>query len=582
MLETIMTTKLSLDPLLQAGTSKDGVDFLQRLLNVNPEKRATAAQCLRHPWIRHMNDIASTYLPPIVSTQGEPGLAAIEEGEEDLDASRLSLHEPPRAETDDSNEDEESLEVDEIIGGHQSKRFKSNRDQSFQEQANLTTVDTLRYPTLPMVGQSNHIPLHRQNSTRLFGEIGSSALRSSGVLGYNAQTALQIPLEGSRVAESEGSRRVVESEGSYDHSDNMTDEFNDASVTSEESTQRHLQNLLNSSHPHPALSAPSLFGAEAQIRQLNMSSPESGASIPSNVTVPVTPKSRQASPLTTSTRSEPKHPSQPDEDISKLTKTDRVASTSTTSSFAKPNPIYGKLTSTAESSINLIIKLKQRVTSFGRDTRNTDVWRRADDKRIPRIAFRIIFWRPGIERDINKNGLDWLSVPENEICTIIKTETSKCIWVNNVVLTKGSDGAWFYGKLMNGDVITVFQERGDMLAFKCEFFHGMAKEERGKGRGKGFEVKKEVENFMKEKVRRSSAGQEAQGTTTDLKQAAANSMVFGRVTETTAGGKSIDGGTSRKASVDSSEGKGSQGTAKSENIIENRVATKSVGGTTKS
>ena len=555
MLETIMTTQLSLDPLLQAGTSKEGVDFLQRLLTVSPEKRATAAQSLDHEWISHINDIATMRPPPIVSTRTEPGLANIEEGDENLDASRLSLYEQRHGETDYSDEGEEGLEVDEITGGHhQSKRLKSHRAGALQEQESFASVSALKYPTLPTVGNDNGVPLQRQSSARLFGEIGTSALRSSGVLGQNAQTALEIAGEGSCVNGSEGE--------SYDQSENMTD-VEDPQFTAEDITQQHLHHPRNLPHPHPALSAPSLFGTEIQIGQLKMTSLGSGASVPSVGTAPVSPntpgspKSRLASPSQMSTNSGSKHTSQLDENTTtaQFTNRDQVANTSNESSFAKPNPIYGKLTTTPESSINLTIKLKQRVTSFGRDLRNTNVWPRSDDTRIPRIAFHLVFWRPGIERDI-KNGLDWLTIPENELCTIIRTTTSKWIYVNDVVLKKGDDGSWFYGHMKNGDVITLYRESGEVIAFKCEFFRGTAKEGREKN-GK-FEIKREVEYFMKKKASGSSVveqqGISGSGVVATTMKGISSAGNAATESESRGGGVGVgDGNKSGKSSVGAGE-----------------------------
>jgi len=119
---------------------------------------------------------------------------------------------------------------------------------------------------------------------RLFGEIGSSALRSSGVFGQDAHAAVDTPMEGSH-------------DDSVSASDTSAMGYSTESrVTSDEIAQHSLQypQVL----PGPA---PSLLGTEALVDQMNMASPESGPSAPSVDSKPAsprTPRSRELSPST--------------------------------------------------------------------------------------------------------------------------------------------------------------------------------------------------------------------------------------------------------------------------------------------
>lgn len=326
MLETIMKNDVDFDRLTRAGVSSTGVDFVRKMLVREPSQRATDAQCLRHPWIADLSTFEDADVEMGATTEDLP---AIDEEGDELDASQLSLNDfPERAEIDDS-EDNEELEADELKQLARSKRTRTDspRAMGFRPEDpaspgdSLDTIPTMLIPAAnrqavrhitdraPSHGfrpedpassgdSFNTIPTmlipaaNRQEvrhivdgaPSRLFGEIGSSVLRSSGIFGQDAHAAVDTAME-----------------GSHDESVSASDAsgmgyFTDSRVTSDEIAQHSLQypQVL----PGPA---PSLLGTEALVDQMNMASPESGPSVPSvdsKPATPRTPRSRELSPST--------------------------------------------------------------------------------------------------------------------------------------------------------------------------------------------------------------------------------------------------------------------------------------------
>jgi len=304
MLRIIMENPLDIAPLRQTGISRLGITFLEQMLRIDPADRPNATECLRNPWIRDVADVALIAIDDDVPPQG---LAEIREDEEDIDASQLSLNEVPsdaRPHVSDFGED--VSEVDEIEPERKSKRMRT-LDNYFEEQHNPHRDDhhnftqrnsqdndpretkpsrsgPFAYPSLPITDHINTMQVTQIPPTRLFGEIRTSDLRSSGVLSHGAHAALQIVSPGN-----------CGGEGSY-----MYDEDEASETSSDFLHQDHLPYSTSIVPPyprHPIGSAPSLLGAEAQIGHLNMASPESGISA---LATPVTPQSRLASPASNS------------------------------------------------------------------------------------------------------------------------------------------------------------------------------------------------------------------------------------------------------------------------------------------
>lgn len=614
MLEIVMTSPLNRGRLKNAGVSNEGIDFVSKMLVVDPAGRSTETELLQHPWIVNARQ---EQINDVQMEGGASALDSIDEGGSELDASRLSLAENPLDHEIDDSEDGLNSEVDEIEGGRQSKRFRVDKPGDHPRGREGLSADDISYPHLPgepAESVYSEVAPPAPTTGRLFGEIGASALRSSGVLGYDAHAALEMPLEGSR-------------DDSFDTSESWID---DARMISDEGA------FAAARHPaaQPGLvsmgAAPSLFGAEALVGQLNMTSlASSGSALSSKSTLEsrhFTAKSRDAWGVTAELVSGSRGPSHAPKSVSDHTKPetsqlggsetrsnqnhskdaptnegirtieaelsmpanlrspvpatataqetisanrgatkigvistgetnmhaqertsqsdhavhhhrdDRSTSVSDGSqvferpardatsppTFPKPPPRFGTLTAMPGSLCNTTIRLEQRITYYGRDPSSHVQHPNAKERRIPKNALDIIFWRPGIEAMI-ESGKDWSTL--EGLYAIAHTRTSKNIKVNGVKLTKG-DGCWNYGRLHTGDVITIFgpaegegeqQVEGkaaEYLKFRCEFSLGLSAKPRPADQPR-FVVEKEEEKYMQKQVRRSAsaASRDSRSTT---------------------------------------------------------------------
>ncbi len=256
MLRTIMTTKLDLGPLVQCGVSKAGIDFVVGMLKVEPGLRRSELKCVQHEWLQGIAEENDE----MQIEEEEQELAAIaeeEDGDDALDASQLSIHEAPNREIGDS-EDEEVSEVEEI-----------NMEAGFAQygQPGPSEIADVSYPSLPQVNESvtQQFNTHQPAPNRLFGEIGLSALESSGALGQNAPFALAMPF---------GS-----TEGSSGSSSDPDHGFGDDSLASAShngndvrAAPQYLHQPHGANHAFDQPGAPSLLGAESLVGQLNMAS----------------------------------------------------------------------------------------------------------------------------------------------------------------------------------------------------------------------------------------------------------------------------------------------------------------------
>ena len=362
MLTTVMNNPVDWDRLRQAGISSDGIDFVERMLVIEPSLRASDKDVLSHPWLQSANG------KPIV----------VEDQAVELDASQLSL----------ADDDGENEEVDEDDGldyyddMEDPRRSKRARGWSQGNLARNGWGVVMGQPQTPMAGPVPTIPLPSPPQ-RLFGEIGSSALRSSGVLGQTAYGALGVDGAGSY----DPDESAIAGGGSYDPTlfiapgggtfdpatlemlargsynlSSATASYNDPGFgqTSNAEDVSYIDPLHVSSHPanfdvtseniqYPRLpagasysnGAPSLLGAEALVGQLNMASPESAVSDTSGhsrLASPKTPHSRRFSPSVSGSKLASQDTRGPEEDdVSKRSKTDL----SSTSPSARPQSIGG-------------------------------------------------------------------------------------------------------------------------------------------------------------------------------------------------------------------------------------------------
>lgn len=304
MLEHIMTTPLDIEPLKQSGVSANGIDFVKKMLVLEPKMRSTERQCLKHPWLA-TSAVANDEAMEVDDRR--MGLKAIhEENEgEDLDASQLSLADDHPEGGAHDDEDSDYFEVDEIDHARRSKRMKFETGYVSRGRPETSSSGEVPYPALPLMRSIESDALNTNTNAppanRLFGEIGASALRSSGVLGHDAHMALEVQMQ---TQSSRGDTASLSRSGP-----NVNVNVNDGEVrlTGNEVTQHklcHTQSL--NTRPGDFVqttSASSLLGAEKLVGQLNMASPEPGAaakSAPNTApATPGTPRSRDQSPLST-------------------------------------------------------------------------------------------------------------------------------------------------------------------------------------------------------------------------------------------------------------------------------------------
>ncbi|KAL9130747.1 MAG: hypothetical protein Q9217_001143 [Psora testacea] len=295
MLMNIMKAPPNWERLEQAGISAEGIDFIKRILVIEPSLRAQEAELLRHPWI----DPNGPSLEEIrMHTGGDGG--------DDLDASQLSLADKvvPQVSEDIVDETEDYRET------KRSKHFQLTELEPEidlfgsighgQAWAGASDNQWTENQPLNIANAGAFVSSRPAQGSRLFGEIGSSALRSSGVLGQDAHAALQVsPAESHDPFLNQSSEKDSEMESAEGvcYADiNLNGENYNTNATSAQHSLQYPQLLPGPTHTEPATS---LLGAEALVGQLNMASPESGvsgASADSKPASPLTPASRDASP----------------------------------------------------------------------------------------------------------------------------------------------------------------------------------------------------------------------------------------------------------------------------------------------
>ncbi|KAI4209937.1 MAG: hypothetical protein LQ351_007163 [Letrouitia transgressa] len=301
MLTHIMNHSVDYGKLRHAGVTDEGIDFLRRMLVVDPKLRMTDTQCLEHPWFSENTGRSSG---PLIEGEGDAAMAvtvadvpksnATEKAEDELDASVLNLQDQD-LELDEEMADSGEELVAEVGGNalqsHASKRFissaETDQNQSVHEykrmrnthDATSSSLDEysfvdVNYPSLSGIYRDLGQPQNQAaTGNRLFGEISQSALKSSGVLGWNANAALgMVPDGGGELSGSsdyDGSRYFVTDVGRQQ--------------------QLQMQRPMPPNSRASGGSAPSLFGTEALVGRMNMDYDPAA-------TRPATPKPREETP----------------------------------------------------------------------------------------------------------------------------------------------------------------------------------------------------------------------------------------------------------------------------------------------
>jgi serine/threonine protein kinase len=457
MYNNIIATPLDSTPLQRAGVSASCIDLLTRMLQTDPALRPTGRECLNHPWLKD-----GATLP------ADPNLQSIiEEDESEETEQRLSQLSIGAAQGEDeedeisgSDEEADVLSDGELSGlidpSRQPKRIRADPlyPRNHVRDTGTTSANASFQSDYGIEDESfQHVATSGQG--RLFGEIGQSALQSSGVVGTQIRGSLSLEnLQDSSLYET-GSLPMY----SHHH------------------VPSRIERDVPFSAPPPELdncfSSPSLLGAESMVRDLHMISERSGDQgtgaaqerySPNEPATPKTPEmgqhsalgsnkfpsvvseatpkarpsgmSRQISlPLTASYYYDPHDPSTHNvEYASRVSGYDFVKAqkvreragagsgyddgigaseaTNSNSSMEGPEPLastavpcvpaeldirppprrLGKLVATSDSFVaGLTINIDQSRTSWGRLANHTVVYEHRWDTRIPKTAF-VIFW----------------------------------------------------------------------------------------------------------------------------------------------------------------------------------------------
>ncbi|KAL1794995.1 hypothetical protein ACET3X_006811 [Alternaria dauci] len=534
MFNNIMHTPLDPTPLQKAGVSAACIDLLTRMLRTDPATRPTDRDCLNHPWLKDGAQILADPTLQSIAEEEEP-----EEAEQQL--SQLSLQEE---EIPESDEEDDILSDDELMAfvtERQPKRVRADplypRDQ-VRDHEDSSVEPSFTSSHLVNDESFQLIPTTRQ--PRLFGEIGQSALHSSGVLSARANDALS----------QDESVRLVQNDGADDTSYTTGEAEFQGPFTAPAQLER-------------GFSSPSLLGAESLVRDLNMTSPHSPVSRTQSPVMPATPKTpevvqhssldqsskdfsqdseptprarpsgmnRQINlPLTASYYYDPKDPTTHNLEYASrvsgfdflsnsrdatseasayadTTAASEASALSTTSSITaapstavaipsvpvevdiRPPPRrLGKLIATPDSfAPNLVLNIDQSKTSWGRLGNNTIVYEHRGDTRIPKTAFIVFFYSPGGQtpetvEELSQQGKDWTTLENLNIG--IWTCATHGISINGKHLKQKDDkGRALFGHLHTGDIVQVYHDaRGiECLKFRCEFYVGAGKEPRPAG-----------------------------------------------------------------------------------------------------
>lgn len=522
MLRNIMESEADFDVLRHAGVSESGINFVAQLLNRDPFRRPTEKECFQHPWNAEVPDV-DVYEDDDILAEPHEGLSVIGEAEEELDASQLSIR------------DDQAYTYGEAE--------ESSSNEALAKKPRIEYIPTdVRYPSLPKIEsfQDGQV-VAEHHARRLFGEVTSSALRSSHALGNT---------------------------GSWNEDEFDIEDF--ASSGESISDERSVYSIISlPEHPFGG-TAPSLMGAENLVGRLNMNSshpllfPQTGPvnvistrqtspgqtkdpalagsmcreNAPSSDNVDITPKAqpRQRSrrieidlPETGSERSsinaaqsttyDPTSPpdapqnagfdpelattldAQTGQAIMEQLRTTEIEASEpivhkpdwhaippslSTEEFTKPPKLLGRLKSTPGSIFDLNIRLERRLTSWGRGSSATFQHPDPLDVRIPAYALEVTFWVKGLESRIAE-GKDWTQEPG--VTAILSTKARKGIWVNGIELHKAGPEGLQFGNLYDGDIITIYRHKDAYLDLQCEFYHGESAQPRPEHEA-GFVVRK--------------------------------------------------------------------------------------------
>lgn len=539
MLQAIMTSDPDYGFLREvAETSEAGVDFVSRLLNRDPQSRPKERESFQHPWMANVPDVYE-YEDDIHSDHDD-GLSDIEEGaEEELDASQLSIH--------DEEEAHESFE-DELA---QTKRQRIGEPPVDVHYPSLPNLDSIREAQSDpqatpqrLFGEIIAPALRSSQALGASGEAcqiddfsaqdflssaGESIISSAGNSLNSIVSLPEFPFAGSApsLMGAENLVRQLKMSTPYPVTSSNVRPLGMETPARQSSPADKNEAPTDGNIPATEQANPSEVTPKASKfnRRIQLPIPDTASETSSNHSGRSGSKSRckdrcdQSSAAVTAAPPAAAPKREIDAELELATTIDAQTgkeiveqSQSNLEIFAgdmpeqppvtvdipptlpalqlrKAGPLLGKLTSVPGSIFDLVIRLESRMTSWGRGPLATICHPDPMDTRIPAYALEVTFWAPAIESRIAA-GEDWMTIPG--VIAILSTKTRKCIWVNDTELRRGEDTGregFQFGKLYNGDIITIYKHRNRFLKFQCEFYHGESARPRPE-QEQGFVVRK--------------------------------------------------------------------------------------------
>lgn len=514
MLQTIMTSDPDYNALRSVGVSDAGVDFVSRLLTRDPQSRPKERESFQHSWIASVEDTCE-YEDDVQSDSCD-GLSDIDENaEEELgaSASQLSIHD----EAPDSFEDELAKSKrprinDQPVSAH----FPSlpHLDSVGEAQPDPQTMPQRLFGEIVAPALRSSHALGASGDAYEGDDFGahdflSSAGESMVSDDYSLNSIISLPefpFAGSAPSLMGTENLVRQLRMSSSHpimSTNLQPLGNETPARQTSPADRNEAPIggnipaTEQAHPNEVTPKASRFN-----RRIELPIPDTASEVSSNQSgrssrtknrcqdgcasePPAPAVEASAPPVSASEQAAHADPelattidAQTGKEIYPEVKAEDmppatidIPPTVTAPQLRKPRPLLGKLTSLPGSIFDLTILLENRMTSWGRGPQATICHPDPMDTRIPAYALEVTFWTPAIESRIAA-GDDWMSVPG--VMAILSTKTRKCIWVNDTELRRGEEGreGFQFGKLYNGDIVTIYKHRNRFLKLQCEFYHG--------------------------------------------------------------------------------------------------------------
>ena len=286
MLWNLMHVPVNWERLRMVGVSEGGIDFLSRMLVTDASERASDEELLDHPWIRVAEgpaDASDCMLSdPAERLNAHASQLSIgEENDDRSEGSAKDATEDPRASKRPRTWVPDMTRN--VWGETASMVVRNQQREIWTDEEELD----IQSPS------SEHNVGNHQQPNRLFGEIGTSALASSGALGRQGNRALQVL--GSVPGDYEISSDALYNDsraGSPDGASAASESKIEAGVqhnANRATTQDRVQNPQRLPGPTQSAGAPSLLGTEVLVGQLNMASMGSGVSAQAGNGNPATP-----------------------------------------------------------------------------------------------------------------------------------------------------------------------------------------------------------------------------------------------------------------------------------------------------